>query len=379
MSNINPSEIAAGPSRLPLWDAGVKYPALEDIEDLSVVTHVAVERAQKGGYHYLHETAVAWHHGQLHMGWANHRTHEDNILDELIRGRVSADGGFTWSGAWTFVEPSAGGAQSYNHPVLFSDGGKLWGFFTAWYHGPAWETSRPATEIFQLDEATRQWKPAGNAIEGFIPFQPPMKLRDGNWIMGGEDFWYDAAVAISAGDDLGTWQMVRIPKEAGIDLRFPETALLEFGERLVAICRPRGVTSAPIAESRDGGRTWTALRLSNFPLSGSQPCAGALGTGQKFLITNHAEAGRAMLTIAVTRPGGELFERVWKIRHQQFPRRRLFPGAKFEGQEIFNSLGKPTEWSYPSAVEHEDRLYVSYTHGKEDGVLSIIPVSALAI
>ena len=53
---------------------------------------------------------------------------------------------------------------------------------------------------------------------------------------------------------------------------------------------------------------------------------------------------------------------------------RLF-GGWGEGSRV----GKPTEWSYPGAIEHDGKLYVAYTQGKEDCALSIIPLSALAV
>jgi hypothetical protein len=42
-------------------------------------------------------------------------------------------------------------------------------------------------------------------------------------------------------------------------------------------------------------------------------------------------------------------------------------------------VGNSTEWSYPAAIEHEGKLYVTYTQGKEDCVLSIIPLTALEV
>ena len=76
----------------------------------------------------------------------------------------------------------------------------------------------------------------------------------------------------------------------------------------------------------------------------------------------------------MTAPGGRTFCRVWKIRHQQFPKRRLL-GGRAGGSLV----GEPTEWSYPAVVEHDGNLYVSYTQGKEDCALSIIPLTALVV
>ena len=115
--------------------------------------------------------------------------------------------------------------------------------------------------------------------------------------------------------------------------------------------------------------------MSNFPLAASKPLCGRLSTGQQYLITDNLEQGRCLLSIAVTAPGGDKFCRVWKIRHQQTPLRRLLgsPGNKK------THIGGHTEWSYPAAVEHDGKLYVIYTQGKEDCALSIIPLTALTI
>jgi len=362
-------ELAANTNTLQVWDATVPFPPFDEMPDLAVVTQVAVERAQPDGFHYLHESTVAWHKGLLHLGWANHRILEMNEVEEQLRGRTSTDGGLTWSPATDWAVPSVGGSESYNHPVMLSHEGTLWGFFTRW------ESKQPRAEIFTLDEKSGKWTPKQAHIPGFIPFCPPRKLRDGNWIIGGELGWCESAVALSHGDDFTKWDVVQLPRPADIQLLFPETALVDRGDELLALCRPKGARTAPASVSRDGGRTWKPLRLSNLPLAESKPLAGTLSTGQHYLIFNNLDAGgRSLLSIAVTAPGGRTFCRVWKIRHQQFPKRRLL-GGRAGGSLV----GEPTEWSYPAAVEQDGKLYVSYTQGKEDCALSIIPLTALAV
>ncbi|MCX6909040.1 MAG: exo-alpha-sialidase, partial [Verrucomicrobia bacterium] len=317
LTRLSSEELAADPDTLQLWDAKVPFPLYEEMPDLDVVTHVQVERAQRGGYHYLHEPAIAWHNGVLHAGWANHRLFEANEKDELLRGRRSTDGGLTWGPATIWIAPPSLGGESWNHPVIMSHQGKLWGFFTRW------EKEVPRAEIFNLDEAKQTWQPVQAHIPGFIPFTPPRKMRDGNWIMGGELGWTEAAIAISHGDDFTRWDVVQIPRPEAMTLLFPETTLLERGDTLIAICRPKGTKTAPVSVSKDCGRTWTPLCPSNFPIAQSKPLCGRLSTGQQYLITDNLEQGRGLISIAVTAPGGDSFCRIWKIRHQQTPLRRL--------------------------------------------------------
>lgn len=365
---LTSAELAADTSLIPVWDPAVPFPSPREMCDLDIVTHVAIERAQPGGYHYLHEATVMWHRDRFYLCWANHRTREDNNRDEIIRGRTSADG-LHWSEPWVWVPEPESGAESLNHPLLFSHGGKLYGFFVAWHE------EYPTTELYILDEATGQWKyhPEGN-IPRFLPFNTPQRLDDGNWAIGGEHYWFDAAVAISHGDDLTHWDMVDAPRHHDFRLLFPECALINQGDKLILFCRQNKTTTAPVSISRDYGRTWTPVGLSNFPLSPSQPFSGRLSTGQNYLLTNSLEEGRALLSIAVTGPEGGLFRRVFKVRHQQWPARRLWGGLG-DG----SGIGMPTEWSYPNAMEHDGKLYIAYTQGKEDCVLSIIPVEVLAV
>jgi len=89
---------------------------------------------------------------------------------------------------------------------------------------------------------------------------------------------------------------------------------------------------------------------------------GRLSNGRPYLIANYGN--RDVLLIAVGTPGGMSLEKVWKIRagKSQAPR---FPGK-----------AKSPQWSYPYAHEHDGKLYVVYSVGKEDCGLSILPIDS---
>jgi len=199
------AELAADTSLFPIWDSSVPFPKPEDMRDPDVITQVVVERAQPEGWHYLHEAAVMRHRDRFYLCWANHRELETNDWDSLvIRGRTSFDG-INWSAPEIWAEPPLLGATSFNHPLLFSHGNKLYGFFVAWYN------KTPTTEIFIRNEESGKWEQQpGCGLPGFLPFCTPQLMSDGNWILGGEYSWYDSAVAISHGDDLLRWDLVKI-------------------------------------------------------------------------------------------------------------------------------------------------------------------------
>jgi hypothetical protein len=370
------TELAANKSLFPVWDPEVPFPTIKEMRDLDIVTHVTVERAQPGGYHYLHEATIAWHRDRFYLGWANHPTAETGDYDELIRGCTSTDA-LHWDKPSIWAMAPLLGATSHNHPLLFSYLDKLYGFFVCWR-----QEHRPTTELFILDDSTGKWEwQSQSSIPNFVPFCTPQRMDNGNWLIGGENYWYDAAVLISDGDDLTKWKMVTIPRAEDLKLLYPETAIVNRGNnRLLAICRPQQHTqnvpdawSAQVAESYDGGLTWSEMELSNFPLAPSQPFAGRLSTGQNYLLTNSLDEGRCLMTIAVTGFEGGLFRRIFKLRHQQWPAIRLF------GDGNGSRVGAATEWAYPGAIEHQGNLYITYSQGKEDCVLSIVPIESLAI
>jgi len=361
-----------------IWDASHPFPDMQTMQEPARITHIQIEQAKAGGFHYLHESSCAFHKDQLFVAFANHPTVERNIEDEVIRGRISKDAGMIFSETQMWMAAPQTGGCSFNHPVLSTHQDKLWGFFTRWEK----DVEKPRTEIFQYSDASNQWQPIQKHIPTFVPFHPPMQMKDGNWIMGGESFWFDAAVAISDGNDWSKWKLAVIPRTDELKLVYPETALIDQGDRILAFCRPRQDGLGLVSVSEDCGKTWTTLAPSNYPMRSSQPCAGLLSTGQHFLITDYYDVDRHLLMIALTEPGGKTFKKALKIRHQAYPLRRLFGG--YDIGDISNpntptKVGTETEWSYPSAVEHKGNLYISYTQGKEDCVMSIIPISALTV
>lgn len=380
------TELAADTSLIPVWDPTVPFPSPKHMEDPGIITQICVERGQSGVYHYLHESTIAWHRGRFYVGWANHPHLEDNNRNEIIRGKTSVDG-LHWSEPSVWVQAPQNGASSFNHPLIFSQGDTLYGFFVAWHDG------KPTTQIFVYDDNTGAWQYQPQCdIPGFLPFCTPQPTNDGNWIIGGEYGWYESAVIISRGTDLTRWDLVTIPRPETLKILYPETALVNQPDRILAICRPNAkfnreaphivyppdeeMFTAPMAESRDNGRTWSPLALCNFPLTASMPFSGRLSTGQNYLLTNSlaTEEGRSLLSLAVTGPEGGLFRRIFKVRHQDWPARRLFEGY---GAESY--VGTFTEWSYPKATEHNGNLYIVYSQGKEDCALSIIPIESLAV
>lgn len=367
----------AGEAEAPLlWESGLAVPAAnETVPPQDVSFYVVQARApEMDGYNWLHGVALVWHKGRLYASFGRNSGAE-NTASEVAQGRASDDCGATWGPVFTIDggdEPNL----AISHGVFLSHTGSLWAFHGA-FHG---NMENVHTRAYRLDETTGEWENKGVVVEdGFWPTQEPQQMPDGNFIMagmrvgngyGGMDD--PAAVAISHGDDFTRWDLVVIPKPPEIEMWGESTVIID-GEELLNIARygePVGLVSA----SRDEGRHWLESRPSNMPLAASKPYAGILSNGQRFLIgTTTADSGnrRAPLTLAVSRPGGKQFCKVFRIRD-----------AVHDGP---GESGPNCSLAYPYAVEYEGKLFVGYSNdggrGKNlnSAELAVIPLPSLAI
>lgn len=359
-----------------LWRGGAvpktaEIPVLKGVEFHVIKKH----EPEKDGYPWLHGVGLAWHKGRLYASFG-HNKGAENTATEEARGRVSDDGGKTWSDVFTIDTGTEAPDLAVSHGVFLSHGGTLWAFHGAFYG----RMGRIHTRAYVLDEAANRWQPKGVVAKGgFWALNQPVKMADGNWIMPGicagvysEKKTNPAAVAISRGDDLTKWDLIAIPALAGLKM-WGESAIIADGPRVLNVARFGGKALALAAWSEDHGRTWANSAPSNLPMATSKPCAGTLSNGQPYLIcTTTADSGgrRAPLTIVVSRPGELLFNKVFIIRPAVFPEG---PGESHARAAL----------SYPCATEHDGKLYVGYSNSGGRGgnhnsaELAVIPISAL--
>ena len=338
-----------------LWDASTVVPKTADIPVLQGVRFSVIKpyEIRKDGYRFLHGVALVWHKGRLFASFAHNKGVENTDTEEA-RYCVSDDDGKTWSPVATIDKGSKPG-ESVSHGVFLSHHGQLWAFHGAF----TGFLKKLHTLAYVFNETEGTWEPKGTVIEGdFWPCQEPVRMGDGNWIMSGfrvgvtgEENKVPSAVAVSHGDDLMKWDVVPIRAPASNDL-WGESTVFASGKHVVNIARYGAEAKALMAMSEDYGRTWSQSLPSNLPMTTSKPYAGTLSTGQHYLIgTTTADSGkrRSPLTIAVTRPGENVFSKVFVIRHAEFPDG---PGESHRNAAL----------SYPYAIEHDGHLYVGYSN-----------------
>src|SRR5690606_1133585 len=138
------------------------------------------------------------------------------------------------------------------------------------------------------------------------------------------------------------------------------------GNHVMAIMRNATEPTAAVSISKDGGETWSLAGPSNFAMNTSKPYGGTLSTGQRYLISNLGN-NRGTLTITVSDALENTFSKAWRITD------RSPPPIEYPG------YAKGPQWSYPYAHEHDGKLYVVYSDGKERGAMAVLPISSLAV
>jgi len=133
-----------------------------------------------------------------------------------------------------------------------------------------------------------------------------------------------------------SWEIVG-PLNDGRAIAAIQPALLTLGDgSLIALGRTR---SSRIFRtiSRDGGRSWSPLELTNLPNPSSGIDAVTLRDGRHLLVSNPVDRGRTPLVVALSRDGV-----AWR--------------------EVVTLEDDPGEYSYPAIIEAADgRVHVTYT------------------
>lgn len=315
--------------------------------------------AAKDRYWWLKGVAIYPFEGTLFTSFGHNDDHRENTYKEILRGRRSTDGGKTWSALETIGAGSETEANS--HAVYYEHDGQLWMLAPRFSgHGGKW-LGQLQTEAFLLNEKTDRWESQGIVCEDNWPMTPPMRMQNGDWIMGGLDKNFHASVAISKQGDPMSWKKVSIPRTPGEV--YSETAVLVDGDEVIAIMRNQTKPLAAVSISRDCGKTWSLAGPSNLPMSVSQPFAGMLSDGRRYLIYN--QGNRDTLLIALSEPGEKCFSKLLRIA---------------DHTKSGNPPRKARSLAYPYAAEHEGKLYVVYhTKGahKFNAHLAVLPIENL--
>ncbi len=357
-----PGEAPELPDTYELWSGPPIPKDPTQIPFAEGVEHRTIHRPEADGYKFLHGAAILEHEGVFYANWANSPVNE-NGPHETLQGRRSTDGGVTWS-PLEVIGPGFDGAERHSHGVLFVREEKVWTICARFGVGlPGRRFPGLKAEAFVLNPQTDRWDSEGIVMKNCWPYDAPVKMGNGSYITGGQDKDGLPVVAISHGEDFTKWDSVLIPYHPKLAPSFAETTVWAEGDCVTAVIRG-GAGVAWVANSEDHGRTWTTAQPSNLPMPRAKAYLGRLSTGQLYLVSNYNN--RDTLVVSVSKPSEATLSRMWRIRHGKSEAPRFAGAAK----------GK--QWSYPYAHEHQGRLFIVYSVGKEECGLSVVPVASLA-
>ena len=354
---------------IPIWSPDVPLPTIPHLQLPNRISHIMLHRGDDD-YRFLHESCIVHHRSAFFVAW-NNSPRAESESGTVVRWIRSCDGFAGWS------DP-APIAPAIDHPTtiwescqLLSTDDTLWAF-TGQVHSQPRQPAETAgrTAIFRFEDTALHWLQVG-AIEGFHPLNRPQRMSDGRWAMGGQFNLNLPRVALSHGDDLLRWDVAEIASAPDDRINFAEASLAADGSTVTAYVRS-AIQATFVSETHNYGRTWSPLRISNLPMSSSKTCAGILTSGQRYLAFNMAPkspsvGARDVLAIAVSAPGRKHFCRIVPIRNARSPEARIA------------GFAKGPQWSYPSVVEHDGNVYVTYSVTKEDCCLSILPLGTLSV
>ena len=353
-----PPPAPRAPSKL--W-TGSPIPRPAEIPFVDGLEHRIIHRAREDGFNFLHGSALVEHEGVFYANWANSPV-DENSAEETMQGRRSTDGGKTW-GDLKMIGSGFDGPNRHSHGVLFVHDKRVCTIAARYgigEHGTRYDGL--SGELFVLGDGG-DWESRGIAMRNCWPYSEPFKMGNGNLITGGQSGDGLPVVAISKGDDISVWKSVLIPFHPILAPIFAETTVWAENHRAIAVIRGGGGV-AWVSTSEDFGETWTEAEPSNLPMPRAKAYIGKLSTGQLYLLSNLRN--RDTLVISTGRPGEMTLSKMWRIRHGRSEAPR-FKGAR-----------KFPQWSYPYGYEHDGKLYVLYSVGKEDCGMSVFPVAALA-
>lgn len=324
--------------------------------------HCAFDTVRETGEpHFLHGVAVEGWRGRLAVCFAYNDKAENSITEQLLV-RWSDDDGKSWSKAERIAPLSS---QANSHSVFLSTEDELWCF------GPRFKGlgEPPLTskgyrmihfvdlqmEAWRFDGAT--WQTMGVVADDFWPLSAPVRMADGNWLLAGCDTRWYAAVAISHGNDLLHWDVVKPDTDGEC---FTEAGAWTWGREVLMVMRNQSLQTngkyhATVALSRDYGRHFEPCEVSNLPMATTKPFCGRLNDGRPFMVFNASLDGkpndRGLMLLGVGDETGS------------FSLDRLF----LLDEGAVTPEERRLRLSYPYARQLGDRLYICYSYESAPG------------
>lgn len=330
--------------------------------------HSVVFRGVEGKSGFNLHSYLAHHDGRFWAMWSSAAVHEEDP-DQQVVYSTSRDG-HSWSAPKVLARDPDGpaGPARWIARGLFLHDGRLTAL--AAYQESAdygkrgkdvvWKNLRLV--YFQWEGG--RWKEKGVFADNCMNNFPPERLG-GSLAMVCRDHNMEVSMALLEDAHRRSWKRTPLAAAPPFHLMDEPTWYLDPEGLVHMIVRDNNRSRKLIrALSRDGGVTWSAPVLTNYPDATSKNFTGRLSNGWYYLINNPNPEKRDPLSISFSRDG-------WVFTH---PLNLRQGGA----ERRFAGRAKPSgSFQYPHAIEHAGSLWVIYATNKEDIEISEFPVARL--
>lgn len=257
-----------------------------------------------------------------------------------------------WSEPFELVrEPNI---ATFNPVLFYSKDRTLWMYYKFGTQPSSWSAGRVSSKDDGRTWSAPEHLPAG--IYGPIK-NKPLVLGDGTIVSGTSVESYKAwTVWVERSNDNGrTWSKhgpVLYPGEIYAAIQ-PAIVPLKDGRLRMFVRTTRQIGKIAMADSADGGQTWSALRPTELPNPNSGIDAVGLKDGRILIVYNHTSKGRSPLNLAVSTDGEH-----WNM---------------FEALEQ-----EPGEFSYPAIYQAQNgSVHVTYTWNRKRIKHVTVPLAAI--
>ena len=335
------------------------------------VKTVTIFKATELSDHYANGVVLSAFKGKLYCMWQSSPKDEDSD-DTRVVYSISRDDGNTWSKPMTLAAPS----RDY---YCTSGGWQVWGdtliaFIDTWEKGLS---PRGGKTCYMTSSDGLKWSKMqpvrmidGSEMNGVLE-QDPYRLPDGR-IIGATHFMPGLHVCPVFTDDprgISGWQKGQFEAEdiGKTSREIEPSQYLQPDGTIVMLFRDQSSSFYKLVSvSKDRGETWTKTTLTSFPDARTKQCAGNLPDGTSFIVSCPVPAKRRWPLVLHLSGDGKKFGQAILLRSGT---PGDLPPRRYDGR--YKTLG----YSYPKAIVHNGKLYISYSTNKEDVECTIVTIA----
>ena len=335
------------------------------------VKTVTIFKATELSDHYANGVVLSAFKGKLYCMWQSSPKDEDSD-DTRVVYSISRDDGNTWSKPMTLAAPS----RDY---YCTSGGWQVWGdtliaFIDTWEKGLSPRGGKtcymPSSDGLKWSKIQPVRMIDGSEMNGVLE-QDPYRLPDGR-IIGATHFMPGLHVCPVFTDDprgISGWQKGQFEAEdiGKTSREIEPSQYLQPDGTIVMLFRDQSSSFYKLVSvSKDRGETWTKTTLTSFPDARTKQCAGNLPDGTSFIVSCPVPAKRRWPLVLHLSDDGKKFGQAILLRSGT---PGDLPPRRYDGR--YKTLG----YSYPKAIVHKGKLYISYSTNKEDVECTIVTIA----